>query len=325
MVKKIVVFVFLVSFSTLFSQSDPRNDQIQQLTSIYGTQSEYRLGGGDLIEVNVYGVEDFKHNLRISSSGVIKIPLLGTIMVGGLTGAKLEEKLANLLNEGFLQDAQVSVFVQEYRSQPVFVLGAVNSPGQFQITQPLHFIDVLAMAGGLGSLADEVATIQRAHSGISPNAQDDNGNSESEIIEINLKDLLEEGELALNIPVHGGDVINIPERELTVFYVIGDVGRPGTYELPQDRQVLVSQGLAKAGGPTRTAKMNSGILVRYDALGERQELAVNFSDILKGKKADFPIHNNDVIFIPGSTAKEIGYGLLNIIPSTISRAIVYPF
>ena len=107
--------------------------------------------------------------------------------------------------------------------------------------------------------------------------------------------------------------------------MIGDVGRPGTYELPQDRRVLVSQGLAKAGGPTRTAKMNSGILVRYDELGERQELAVNFSDILKGKKADFPIQNNDVIFIPGSTAKEIGYGLLGVIPSTISRAIVYPF
>jgi len=325
MTKKFVVFVLLGSFSTLFSQSDPRNDQIQQLTSIYGTQSEYRLGGGDLIEVNLYGVEDFQHNLRISSSGIIKIPLLGKIMVGGLTGAEIEEKLENLLNDGFIQDAQVSVFVQEYRSQPVFVLGAVKRPGQYQITQQLNFVDVLAMAGGLAPLADEVATIQRPHSGTSPDAQDDNSNSESKLIEINLTALLEEGELALNIPVQGGDVIHIPERELKVFYVIGDVGRPGTYELPQDREVLVSQGLAKAGGPTRTAKMNSGILVRYNGLGSRQELAVNFSDILKGKKSDFPIHNNDVIFIPGSTAKEIGYGLLNIIPSTVSRAIIYPF
>jgi len=325
MVKKIVVFVFLVSFSTLFSQSDPRNDRIQQLTSIYGTQSAYRLGSGDLIEVNVYGVNDFRHDLRINSSGNVRIPLLGPIMVAGLTGAELEDKLAKLLDDGFIQDAQVSVFVKEYRSQPVFVLGAVRRPGQYQITLQLNFIDVLAMAGGLAPLADEVATIQRAHSGTSPDAHDDNGNSEPKMIEINLTDLLDEGELALNIPVQGGDVIHIPERELRVFYVIGDVGRPGTYELPKDLEVLVSQGLAKAGGPTRTAKMNSGILVRYDTQGTRQELAVNFSDILKGKRSDFPIQKNDVIFIPGSTAKEIGYGLLNIIPNTVSRAIVYPF
>ena len=325
MINKIVVLVILGSFSTLFSQSDSRNDQIQQLTSIYGTQSGYRLGSGDLIEVSVYGVNDFQHDLRINSSGSIRVPLLGPIMVAGLTGEELEEKLASLLNDGFLQDAQVSVFVKEYRSQPVFVLGAVSRPGQYQITQQLNLIDVLAMAGGLAEVADEVATIQRTHSKTSPDVQEGNSISESEFIEINLTDLLDGGELALNIPVQGGDVINIPERELHVFYVIGDVGQPGTYELPQDRQVLISQGLAKAGGPTKTAKQNSAILVRYDELGARQELAVNFSDILKGKKADFPIQNNDVIFIPGSTAKEIGYGLLGVIPSTISRAIVYPF
>ena len=120
----------------------------------------------------------------------------------------------------------------------------------------------------------------------SPDVQDGNSISQSKFIEINLTDLLEEGELALNIRVQGGDVIHIPERELQVYYVIGDVGRPGTYELPKDIEVLLTQGLAKAGGPTKTAKQNSSILVRYDELGTRQELAVNFSDILKGKKAD---------------------------------------
>ncbi len=67
----------------------------------------------------------------------------------------------------------------------------------------------------------------------------------------------------------------------------------------------------------KTAKMNSGLLVRYDELGARQELAVNFSDIFKGKKMDFPIQSNDVIFIPGSNIRTIGYGLLAVIPGVV--------
>ena len=319
MIKKIVVFVFLVSLSTLFSQSDPRNDQIQQLSSIYGTQAEYRLGSGDLIEVSVYGISDFKHDLRINSSGSIRIPLLGPIMAAGLSAAELEEKVGNLLSDGFVQDAQVSVFVKEYRSQPVFLLGAIRRPGQYQITQQLNLIDVLAMAGGLSPQADEVVTIQRAHSKATPDAHDDNGNSDSKIIEINLTDLLDNGELALNIPVQGGDVIHIPEREVEVFYVIGEVMRPGSYELPKDGTLLLTLALAQTGGPMKTAKMNSGVLVRYDEQGTRQELAVKFSDMLKGKAPDFPIQANDIIFFPGSNFKTIGYGLLGIVPSTVSR------
>jgi len=104
-----------------------------------------------------------------------------------------------------------------------------------------------------------------------------------------------------------------------VYYVIGEVMSPGAYQLPADRTLLLTQALAQAGGPMKTAKMNSGLLVRYDEQGTRQELAVNFSDLLKGKKADFPIQSNDVIFIPGSNFKNIGYGLLGSIPSTITR------
>lgn len=70
--------------------------------------------------------------------------------------------------------------------------------------------------------------------------------------------------------------------------------------------------------------MSSGLLVRYDEQGTRQELAVNFSDVLKGKGLDFPVQTDDVIFIPGSNFKTIGYGLLGIIPSTVSGAVIYP-
>lgn len=68
--------------------------------------------------------------------------------------------------------------------------------------------------------------------------------------------------------------------------------------------------------------MSEGILLRYDEAGVRQELAVDFSAILRGKEPDFEILPNDIIFIPGSNAKTLGYGLLGIIPGLATRAVI---
>lgn len=97
---------------------------------------------------------------------------------------------------------------------------------------------------------------------------------------------------------------------------------PGAYAMPDEQVLLVSQAMALAGGPIRTAKMNKGVLVRYDGTGRREELQVNFSDILKGRKPDFAIKPDDIIFIPGSTIKSIGYGLLGIIPSVATQTVI---
>jgi len=140
---------------------------------------------------------------------------------------------------------------------------------------------------------------------------------------VNLKDLLENGKLDLNVPITGGDVVQIPERHIERFFVIGDVNRPGAYELPREEELFISQALAEAGGPMRTAKASKAVLVRWDEEGRRQELAVNVEDILKGKQPDMALHPNDVLFLPGSTAKSIGYGLLGVIPGTLSNTIVW--
>jgi protein involved in polysaccharide export with SLBB domain len=86
------------------------------------------------------------------------------------------------------------------------------------------------------------------------------------------------------------------------------------FEVPFGQQVLVSQAIAKAGGPLKTAKLGKGLLVRYDGNGIRRDKQVDFSAILKGEKPDFPIMPDDIIFIPGSSAKTLGYGLLDVVP-----------
>jgi polysaccharide biosynthesis/export protein len=292
----------------------------------------YRLGPGDLLEITVFGVDDFNRSYRISESNAITMPHLGKVSTEKMTGEELERSIAHLLTDNDLvKDPLVSVFIKEYRSQPVYVLGAVGTPGQYMITHQISLIDVLTMAGGVDQQrASNFALVQRP-AGLensTKTASDDHKNpdapldQDANVLRIDLEAILKQGDLSLNIPVRGGDIIHVPPRRVEYYYVVGDVTRPGVFELPideDDSELLLTHAVAKAGGPAKTAKMSDGILVRYDENGERQELAVDFNAILRGRRSDPVVQPNDIIFIPGSKFKTIGYGLLGIIPQTVTR------
>ncbi|MFB3905235.1 MAG: polysaccharide biosynthesis/export family protein [Acidobacteriota bacterium] len=280
------------------------------------SDSDYRLGRGDVIEVKVFGEDQFNQVARLSGSGEITMPFIGNVQLGGLSQFEAEARLRELLGASLLKNPQVVVFIREYRSQPVFILGAVNSPGQYLMTHQLRLVDALSMAGGLSpNRAGENVIVQR-------NGGTDS-TSKTETIRVDLKELLEEGNLALNIPLQGGDIVQVPERLRQVFYVIGEVHRPGLFELPAKQPLFLTQALAQAGGPMRTAKIKKGMLIRFDEKGGRKEIAVNLDNILKGRTSDMSLSPNDVIFVPGSTFKNIGYGLLGVIPGTVSSTVTY--
>lgn len=321
---KLLAVTMILLAGQVQGQDNSWNETIQQLSFVNETERsrEYFLGPGDLLEVKVFGLDEYNQTVRVSASGKITLPYLGSLIASGLSGMQLEELLAEELRDRkLIKDPQVSVFVTEYRSQPIYVLGAVNQPGQYMMTHQLSLLDALTMAGGLVmDRASDHALLQR---GAGAKGDLNLPDEEAEVIRIDLKPLLEGGDLSLNIQLAGGDVLHVPERKIEVYYVVGEVGRAGAFELPVEQRVLVSQALAQAGGPGKTAKMSDGILVRYEGNGNRQELAVDFEAILKGKKPDFPVGANDIIFVPGSTAKTIGYGLLGIIPGTVQGAIIW--
>ena len=296
------------------------NDRIQQLSFMNRADSEYKLGTGDLIEVSVFGVKDYNYDLRVNSRGQVTLPLLGLVQAADLSPSELEQELKTRFENGYIKNAQISVFVKEYRSQPVFVLGAVRQPGQYQMIHQLNLVDVISMAGGLVmEKAADHALVQRRGSTLTA------GGSVAgpDVTKVDLNALLQEGDLGLNVPIQGGDVIHVPERKVDFYYVVGEIIKPGGYEIPARNEVLVSQALASAGGPLSTAKISKGILVRYDGTGFRQELAINFERIIKGEEEDFTVVANDILFIPGSGAKKLAQGLMQIIPHTVSGSIIW--
>ena len=309
---KAIAILFVASLAWALpveAQTVNLDERLKALRSVStpGADAEYRLGPGDLIEVSVVGVNDFRHTVRVSASGAVKLPLIDPVTVSGLTPTELEQKLTTLLQDEVIKDPHVSVFVKEYRSQPVVVLGAVKSPGQYQITLQLKLVDALSLAGGLQPTADDEAVIQRV-----------SANGAEEIIKIDLRELLEKANMNLNVVVRGGDVIHIRERVTQTVYILGEVNRAGAFPIPPQQDLRVSQVFAWAGGTTKTAKVGKGVLLRYNDKGERHELPLNISDILKGKKEDFFVQGNDIIFVPGSRFKDLGLSLLQGIPGSIA-------
>jgi polysaccharide export outer membrane protein len=316
-------------FTNVWSNAESSGyGQTQQSKSPDQEASDYRVGPGDLLEITVFGFEQLDENLRVSGAGMIRFPLLEEITVAGLTTSEIEEKLVLHLKEAELFKApDVKVKVQEFRSRTVFVLGTVRQPGQYHLSQPSRLIDVLSLSGGvLNERAEGVAIIQR-HSdpqrfSNSPGVVGQEAEELAETITVDLERLLEKGDLSLNHSIQDGDVISVPEKTVKEFFIIGEVNRPGAFELKPDEGLLLSQAVARAGGPMKTASMDKGILARYDTSGARQEIPVNLEKILKGESPDLPVLPDDVIFIPGSTFKSIAYGLLGVIPRTVSEGIV---
>ena len=115
---------------------------------------DYRIGPQDLIEIQVFGIDTLKRDVRVNSRGAISLPLIGTVIVGGLSGQEAETLIAAKYEKDYLRDPQVSVFIKEFTSQRITIDGAVGKPGIYPIRGQTSLLQAIALAGGQGSLAD---------------------------------------------------------------------------------------------------------------------------------------------------------------------------
>ena len=125
----------------------------------YEGSTDYRLGAQDLLEISVFGIDDLSRTVRVNSNGQVSLPLIGGVLAGGKTIPELEQDVAGKLEQGYLQDPQVSVFVKEFTSQRVTLGGAVKKPGIYPITGKTTLLQAVAMAEGVTDLADLSAVV----------------------------------------------------------------------------------------------------------------------------------------------------------------------
>jgi polysaccharide export outer membrane protein len=115
---------------------------------------DYRIGPEDLLELQVFGVEQLSRSVRVNANGMVSLPLIGVLSVAGLTAQEAESAIAARLARDYLQDPQVSLFIKEFTTQRVTIEGAVNKPGIYPLRGETTLLRSLAIAGGQGSLSD---------------------------------------------------------------------------------------------------------------------------------------------------------------------------
>jgi len=289
----------LVSSLHLFAQSAPierdaavaaQSPTERQSAAVAGNTASgpaIRISSGDLVEVKVFGVPEMTSESRISSDGSVSVALIGPVRVGGLTSTEAERTIEKrLLEAGMLRDPHVTVFVKEYVTQGISVLGEVTKPGIYPLLGSRRLFDALSYAGGTTTRAGKVVSIARRSDPDHPLLV----TLDSDPVKA----------AAANVEVLPGDTIVVSKAG--VVYVVGDVARPGGYVMENNESLRVLQAVALAQGFNRTASLDAAKLIRKTADGLK-EIPVPLKKIMENKTEDIAMQGDDILFVPTSAAK----------------------
>ncbi len=253
------------------------------------SSDEYRLGPEDVLEVRVFELDQLNRTVRVSGDATMDLPLIGSIPVRGLTLEEVAFEVAERLRNGFVQDPQVSIFVKEFHSQNVSLLGAVSGPATYPLMGRRNLLQILADAGGLSANAGNVLFVFR---------QSDDGRSAR--LSVPLNELLIQGNPQWNIWLRPGDIVSVPPEAAVSVSILGAVSSPGVYKLPVGDGASVLNAVARAGGLSDRASKGGIQIKRRDPSGEEKVLKVDLGDILSGKESDFILQEGDVIVVKES-------------------------
>lgn len=237
----------------------------------------YTLGAGDTVKITVFQNPDMTTDTRIAEDGTITFPLIGEVKIGKLTTAEAEARIASMLIKGgFLIKPQVNIAVAQVRSRQASVLGQVNKPGKYPLEDAtVRVTDLLALAGGVLATGADTVTLTTVENGKEVKRQ------------INIPAILQSGDTSKNVEVSNGDIIYVDRAP--VFYIYGEVQKPGAYRL--ERGMSVMQGISLGGGLSPRGTLRGVRINRPLENGQVNTLQVNLGDIVK---------EDDVIYVKES-------------------------
>jgi polysaccharide export outer membrane protein len=259
------------------------------------------------LEISVFGAQDFdKKEVRVSGAGIVVLPLIGSVHVSGLTIDQTRQVIQKKLSDGlFYNDPQVSVFVKEYPTEGVSVLGEVLKPGVYPLLGPRRLFDAISLAGGLTPRAGRVVTVTRRDDPQHPQTLTWNNDGQTPT--------------ESNVQVFPGDTIVVAKAGIV--YVVGDVKKPGGF-IMENGHLSVLQAVAMAEGPTPTAALDQAKLIRSTPSGH-QEVPIDLKKIMKSQATDVALLPEDTVFVPNSVGKSASRRTLDTILQVTTGMAIY--
>jgi polysaccharide export outer membrane protein len=262
-------------------------------SGVEASSTGYRIGPGDVLKITVWGHEDLSRSSVVAADGRIAFPLVGDVEASGLSPTELEARLRDLLGKDYLVNPQVTISVQEYRSQKVFVLGDAEKPGTYPLTGRTTLLDVLSQAGGPGKAAGRqvvVVRFPRSEGPVNP------GTAGSTTFRLNLKKLLD-GDAAENVLLESGDTVYLPKQ--TSFFVLGEVKKPGAFALEKDTSAL--EAITLAGGFSERAAPSASKVLRKRPDGNQETISIDLGGA-DPRARELLLTESDTILVPAGNS-----------------------
>lgn len=279
------------------AQAMPSADFTRDNESLRAT---YRLGTGDVIFVRVPVAEEIDGRpYKVESDGFVSLPVLGRMRASGLTVETFERDLRTGLQQ-FYREPAVTASIVQFRSEPVFFVGAFRMPGMHPLQDRRRLLEFVTINGGLLPNASRRLRVTRKlmYGTIPlPEAVTDEQRGTSSV-DIAITDLMEAGRPDDNLLLQPFDVVTALRTEMV--YVTGEVGKIGGYELNDREWIVITQLLSLAGGPARDADLSKARILRpvLDTT-RRAEIPVDIRKIMRGQAVDNRLLPNDILVIPG--------------------------
>jgi polysaccharide export outer membrane protein len=251
----------------------------------------YRLQPSDVISITVHNQPDLSTKTRVTKEGYITFPLLGKVMVQGMTVLEIEQELKKLLEADYLVTAQVLVFIEEYNIRQISVMGEVKNPGKYDLPSEkrLTLMQAIGMAGGFTKEGDiKNVAVMRVENG------------QQVIINVDTQDITVRGDKERDIFMEAGDVITVP-RGFWQVSVLGQVNKPGKFDMPKEKSMTALEAVAMAEGFTKFADVTRVKVMRSEGSSKRT-IVINVNDITDKdqKDKDIVLQSEDIIYVPES-------------------------
>lgn len=272
----------------------------------------YRIGPGDVLDIRVYNRPQLSREaVRVEGSGMIRMPLIETeIKAACLTEGELAKEISTRYAR-YYKNLQVDVFIKEYHSRQVAIIGAVNDQSRFELQRRVRLLELLTYAKGTSARAGQ--TINIVHSATSsPCKQSDETDESAAFSSYKLSDVLQ-GDPKSNPYLEAGDIITVPEADQV--YIVGNVFMPLT--IPLKEPITLTRAIAMAGGLKQdTSKDKIRILRQEPGTTIRKEITVDLNAIEKKRSEDLALLPNDIIDVPTSAGKSFLRSLFQgVVPS----------
>jgi polysaccharide biosynthesis/export protein len=319
---RILLAFWILSLAPLgaVAQSEPNQpappSDSSQSSQVWTTNlGDEPVGVGDLVYITVTGSPEFTRSYRVSNDGDISIPLVSKpIPVSGLAPAAIANAVSGaLIRDRILVAPIVSAAVLEYKSRQVTVAGAVNTPVIIQATGDLKLLDAIARAHGVAPDAGAEVIVSSV----------DKVTGKRNSTSIPIKDLLSGGDRNLNISLHGGEEVRVPEA--AKLFVAGNVKLPGLYRINDEEGSSVLKALALSQGTLPDSTKEAYVYRMVAGANQRQEIVIPLRDILRRKAPDVPLQANDILYVPalsGVRLASILKGMAGLSEAALSHGII---